>query len=93
MNHEPMPAQGPVDVNVRGWVPTTQQMPADETTVLIFRRGGEISFGELRWEKPTWEETFMAFRYWDDPTNDGQDWDEMEVTHWMPLPEAPNEQN
>ncbi len=90
MNYKTLPAQGPVDVNVRGWTATTDHLPEDETPVLIVLRG-RVRIGELRWEKPTWEETFRAFRYWDDPEDDGQGWEWQDVTHWMPLPEAPNE--
>ena len=57
--------------------------------VLIFWNGN-IVIGERRCEHPTFEETFEAFWYWDDPTDDGQDWEREEVTHWMPLPDAPN---
>ena len=89
MNYKTLPAQGPVDVNVRGWTATTDHLPEDETPVLIVLRG-RVRIGELRWEKPTWEETFRAFRYWDDPEDDGQGWEWQDVTHWMPLPEAPN---
>ena len=72
------------------WVSVDERLPADETPVLIVLRGG-ITIGELRWERPSWEETYQAFRYWDDPHNDGQDWQWHDITHWMPLPEVPKE--
>jgi hypothetical protein len=71
------------------WISVEDRMPPDETPVLIVRMG-EVRIGELRWERPTFEETFKAFRYWDDPLNDGQTWDSPgEITHWMPLPINP----
>ena len=33
MNHEPLPAQGPVDVNVRGWQPI-ETAPSDTLVVV-----------------------------------------------------------
>lgn len=72
------------------WISTSRQLPSDETPVLIFRNG-EIRVGERRWEYPGFEDTYRAFWYWDDPNDDGQAWeDNNDVTHWMPLPEAPN---
>jgi hypothetical protein len=67
------------------WISTEDQLPPDETPVLIIRRG-VVAIGELRWEHPSYEETYQAFRYWDDPNNDGQDWEWADVTHWMALP-------
>lgn len=72
------------------WVPVDERLPADETPVLILRNG-ERRIAELRWERPTFEETFKAFRYWDDPNDDGQCWEWPEITHWRPLPELPGE--
>lgn len=82
-------AASPIDIPVRGWISVNDELPSEETPVLIFWNGN-IIVGERRWEHPTFEETFNAFWYWDDPTDDGQDWERNEVTHWMPLPEAPN---
>jgi hypothetical protein len=70
------------------WIKTEDQLPPDETPVLIVRNGVP-AIGELRWEHPSHEETYEAFRYWDDPNNDGQDWQWPEVTHWMALPDVP----
>lgn len=79
---------GPARPAPSGWIPVSERLPADETPVMILRNG-ELRIGELRWEKPTYEETFNPFQYWDDPNNDGQTWEWDEVTHWMPLPAAP----
>lgn len=68
------------------WITTESRLPDDETPVLIIRNGVH-AIGELRWEHPGFEDTFKAFRYWDDPVNDGQDWEWHSVTHWMPLPD------
>lgn len=70
------------------WTPTTERMPPNETPVLCVYRG-EHRVLERRTERPTWEETYKAFDYWDDPTDDGQQIEEHEVTHWMPLPALP----
>lgn len=67
------------------WMHTKDGLPPDETPVLIVLKG-EIRIGELRWERPGFEDTFEAFRYWDDPYDDGQDWEWDDVTKWAMLP-------
>ena len=67
------------------WVSTVDRLPPDKTVVLAVVNG-KIRLVERRWEYPTYEETFKAFWYWDDPNNDGQDWGIADVTHWMPIP-------
>ena len=67
------------------WVSTLDRLPPDETVVIAVVNG-RIRLAERRWEYPTYEETFKAFWYWDDPSNDGQDWGIADVTHWMPIP-------
>ena len=69
-----------------GWIPTEERLPDVETQVLVKMFDGKVRFGELRWRRPTYEETFPAFLYFDDPTNDGQDWDWFDITHWTPMP-------
>jgi len=76
------------------WISVKSKLPPDETPVLIWKSstiqpGGEPRIGELRWERPAWDDTWQAYRYWDDPFDDGQPWEWHDVTHWMPLPEAP----
>jgi hypothetical protein len=73
------------------WLNPRHGLPPDETPVLVIVRG-ERRIGELRWERPSHEETFEAFRYWDDPTNDGQDWEWNDILCWTLLPEIPNEE-
>ena len=70
------------------WKLTSEGVPNEEIPVLIIING-KIRIGEIRWEEPTHEDTYQAFRYWDDPDDDGQDWEWQEVTHWMPLPALP----
>lgn len=68
------------------WNRTDESLPPDETPVLIVHRGN-VKIGEIRWEHPAHGEAFSAFQFWDDPSNDGQNWDWGDVTHWMPIPE------
>ena len=75
-----------------GWVKCADRLPPEETPVLIVV-GGKLRIGELRWERPTWEETWQAFQYWDDPEDDGREWDWEDVTEWTPLPSLPNAQS
>lgn len=88
--HRTAPKKTSVSATAESWVPVDERLPADETPVLILRNG-ERRIAELRWERPTFEETFKAFRYWDDPNDDGQCWEWPEITHWRPLPELPGE--
>ncbi|MFV8849563.1 DUF551 domain-containing protein [Serratia fonticola] len=71
-----------------GWIPCAERMPEPETPVLIMLNG-TIRKGAIFWEHPTFEEGGQPFKYWDDPDNDGQDWEVFDVTHWQPLPAPP----
>lgn len=71
------------------WILISEKLPPYETPVLILNNG-KIMIGEIQWEYPTYEETFEAYSYWDDPNNPGKDWYSIEITHWMPLPEPPS---
>lgn len=71
------------------WVSVNERLPKKETPVLILRNG-VIRVGERRWEEPTHEDTYQAFWYWDDPSDDGQPWENHEITHWRPLPALPD---
>lgn len=71
-----------------GWIKCSEKLPPDETPVLV-NFNGEIRIGEIRWDYPTHEEGYQAFRYWDCPYNDGQMWEVFDITHWMYLPELP----
>jgi Protein of unknown function (DUF551) len=70
------------------WISVHNRLPKAETAVLIAHKDG-IRTGEIRWDHPTHEEDYQSFRYWDDPYDDGKDWEWSDVTHWMPLPEPP----
>jgi hypothetical protein len=70
------------------WIKVKDKRPKEETPVLIVWRG-EIRIGEIRWEYPTHEDSYQAFPYWDDPNDDGKDWEWPDITHWQPLPEVP----
>ncbi|HFD1330412.1 TPA: DUF551 domain-containing protein, partial [Yersinia enterocolitica] len=57
-----------------GWISCSNRMPEPETPVLILLNG-IINIGEIRWDTPTHEETYTAFKYWDSPFIDGQPWE------------------
>lgn len=63
------------------WITCADRLPPDETPVPIML-DGELRLGELRWDHPGWEDTYQSYRYWDDPHDDGQDWQMHDVTHW-----------
>ena len=73
------------------WVATADRLPPPETPVLAFVHGMDIPIIlEMRWEtcNPMIEPYFKKFLYWDDPHNDGQDYEDR-VFAWQPLPEYP----
>lgn len=72
------------------WIKCRDRNPQPETPVLIMVNG-VMRIGEIRREHPTHEETYQPFFYWDDPVEDGQCWEEFDITHWTPLPEPPKE--
>lgn len=71
------------------WISVRDSLPKIETPVLIVKNG-VIHIGELLLESPSYEDCYDAFLYWDDPIDDGQIWEYLDITHWMPLPELPN---
>lgn len=70
------------------WLSAADQLPPDETPVLIVL-DGHIRVGELRWDRPGHKDTYRAYRYWDDPEDNGQCWEFDQITHWCPLPQRP----
>lgn len=83
--------QGPVDVNVMGWMPI-ETAPKDGTIVLLYRptahKWGRVTPGKWSDEryakkpKPFWVIWVKI-----GGTTESRAW---APTHWMPLPEAPN---
>ena len=72
------------------WISVKDKLPEMETPVLAIVKG-QIRMAEIRTEYPNLEDTYSAFEYWDCPLNDGQDWQNEDVTYWMPLPNPPQE--
>lgn len=70
---------------VNGWIPTCEELPPVETEVLILHNG-KRRIGALEWDIAGVEDSYKSYNYWDDPNNDGQDWEWNDVTHWQYLP-------
>lgn len=70
------------------WISINDDLPPEETPVLIIRKG-VVRIGERRWDHPSFGDSYKAFWYWDDPNDDGQDWENDEITHWRTLPSVP----
>ena len=67
------------------WI-TNGSLPPDETPVLVKLKDGTVCVGEIRWDRPSFEDSYSAFQYWDDPTNDGKDWEFDDIIAWMGIP-------
>ena len=61
-------------------------LPPDETPVLVRLKDGTVCIGEIRWDHPSFEDSYAAFQYWDDPINDGKDWEFDDIIAWMGIP-------
>ena len=70
------------------WISVKDELPEDDIPVLVVVND-EIDVLIIRWEEPTWEETYKRFQYWNNPYDDGQEFEWDTVTHWKPLPEPP----
>lgn len=63
-------------VTVQEWIPVTERLPeSGKESVLIALRWGEVGIGWC--EDGRWRSEFV------------NEYEEGEVTHWMPLPDAP----
>ena len=71
-------AQGPVDVNVSGWMPISTA-PKDGTAILVYTQHDNFYV-------VAYDNVFSA--PWRVRNDAGLN--ERALTHWMPLPEAPN---
>lgn len=83
----------PVDrVVMRGWRCAVTDRPEAETPVLACVHGLDAPIVlELRWEtcNPMIESYFKDFLYWDNPNDDGQDFEDR-VFAWREIPELPS---
>lgn len=71
------------------WISVNGKTPEVHERVLCLLNGEPIVL-ELGEETPTHEETFKPFIYWFEPYDEILLPEWHEVTHWMPLPEPPN---
>ena len=68
-------------VTVQEWISVKERLPENDQWVLCFMK--DKAFGTFR---------VFQWNYIDWQWNDGNEWyDEKDVTHWMPLPPAPED--
>jgi hypothetical protein len=72
------------------WINVEDNLPALGVPVLTIFRGSPLVL-ELCEGHPSYEETFKPFKYWNEPSSEILEPDWYEVTHWMPLPELPED--
>lgn len=70
------------------WVSCEKDMPPDDTPVLALCKG-EIELAVRHWDHPSHEETYRAFQYWTDPLTETADWQDEDISFWIPLPPPP----
>lgn len=68
--------------------PMFPKLPEEGTQVLAKMSAGGYRVLESCLESPTYEETFKAFLYWDDPHNDGQGIEVCDVESYVTLDEG-----
>lgn len=75
---------------VSGWISVHDKLP-DEGTPVVVLRLGKYWVGERLWDRPSYEDSYKEYWYWDDPNSPGQCWEIDEITHWMApmLPKLP----
>jgi hypothetical protein len=69
--------------------PFNESPPLDKIVLLKIKNGDEteIRTAVRRIEHPGFEDTFSAYSYWDDPYNEGQEWEMDNLLEWTDLPE------
>ena len=63
-------------VTVQKWIAVSERLPEEDGEVLVYTEG--------EYEISLWDGEAKVFRFWD-----GWWCGDLNVTHWMPLPEAP----
>lgn len=66
------------------WIKTTDAMPDTGVSVLAWHTGCKMPFVLARFRNQPGSEC-----YWDRPDDQGCDFTDEEITHWMHLPGAP----
>jgi hypothetical protein len=74
------------------WVSVDERLP-DPGDVVLVLLNGDPRVGTRVWDHPGYEDTYDPFLYWDDPYDDGQDWECFEITHWAEIGELPETNN
>lgn len=74
-----VPTNDVPDTDFGKWIPVSERLPEDCETVLVYA----VGYMELGWydtDNGEWR-------------SDEYTWDADEVTHWLPLPQTPKEEN
>ncbi|EPO7971932.1 DUF551 domain-containing protein [Klebsiella pneumoniae] len=88
----PQPHNAPQNIpeNIPGWIPVSERMPDDDDFVYIWPRpdfGVELHVGQYCECSPKGDGWYAQVY----EQNYGIEWHPITVTHWMPLPAAPQE--
>ncbi|ELD3313752.1 TPA: DUF551 domain-containing protein [Enterobacter hormaechei subsp. xiangfangensis] len=74
-----------------GWVACSERMPEDEEDVLCFGKYGDNDIDEERYQFMVWLSSKGIKKVWRVSDGDSQN-RRARVTHWMPLPAAPQQE-
>jgi hypothetical protein len=72
------------------WKHPHREPPPENTIVLLRVRANninEVRTAVRRIEHPSFEDTFQAYSYWDDPYNEGQSWEMEDLLEWTEIPQ------
>ncbi|SVP85976.1 Eaa1 [Klebsiella pneumoniae] len=89
---QPQSAQQNIPEIIPGWIPVSERMPDDDDFVYIWPRpdfGVELHVGQYCECSPKGDGWYAQVY----EQNYGIEWHPITVTHWMPLPAAPQEVN
>lgn len=69
-----------IDPVKSGWIKCSKRMPENHVDVLVYSKGGCMS---MAWHSESMHRYYI--------TDSDYSYDEDVITHWMPLPEPPKE--
>lgn len=64
------------------WHDASHELPPEGALVLIEFTNGRLRLASIFEDVPSWEDTYQAYFYFDDPEDEGQDWQMDDIARW-----------